>query len=157
MTEGTDCKVYPQIAPCFCWKGNMREVNLNHYRAAVKNFHGKGAGRILSLQLPSALQRRRHPSRDWSRPVGWPAALVLLGELKQPEMLDQGNRHYLFFPLWDRSSETSVPTDHRIRLGRGNKRRQGTQRLRLCEDFAKLGLRVTLQLKAEGIKPSDGP
>ncbi|MCP4641813.1 MAG: hypothetical protein GY851_15325 [bacterium] len=155
LTEGTDCKIYPQIAPCFCWKGNMREVNLNHYRAAVNNFHAMGADGFSPYNYQVHWQRRRHPSRDWSRPVSWPGALAWLQELKDPNSLAQGNRHYLFFPLWDRNSETSVPNDHRIRLKRESKEVRGTQRLRMCEDFTRPGLRVTLQLKAEGIEESE--
>ena len=61
----------------------------------------------------------------------------------------------MFFPLWDRSSETSVPNDHRIRLKRDAGEARATQRLRMCEDFTKPGLRVALQFKAEGIRASE--
>ena len=155
LTEGSDCRVYPQIAPCLCWGGNQREVNLSHYRAAVRNFYAFGAHGFSPYNYQVHWQRRRHVSREWARPVNWPVAMSYLSELRDPGAVAEGDRHYLFFPLWDRPSETHAVYDERIRLPRDQAEPQGTQRFRASEDFADPRLRVMFQLKAEGIRGTE--
>jgi len=153
LTEGTDCKVYPSIMPLSCWKGNARTINLNHYRAAAQNFYAFGAAGLSPYNYQVHWQRRRHTSRGpWADPLMWPAALGYLRELRDPKEIAKGDRHYLFYALWqDRNSETGFPMNHRIVLDRGNPKAAGSQRFRVAEDLSDPNLRATLQFKAVGL------
>jgi len=81
----------------------------------------------------------------------WPAALGYLRELRDIKAASQGDRHYLFYPLWTRPCESSFTHDERIELGRAKPGPQGSQRFRLAEDLSNPKLRATLQFKAVGM------
>ena len=157
LTEGTGCKIYPSIMPLSCWKGNTRAINLNHYRAAAQNFYAFGAAGLSPYNYQVHWQRRRHTSRGpWVDPIMWPAALGHLRELRDPKKIARGDRHYLFYALWqDRYSETGFPMNHRIVLDRGKPEPRGSQRFRVAEDLSDPTLRATLQFKAIGLREDE--
>jgi len=97
LAEGTDCKIYPAIHPRLCMGDRARIANLANYRAAVQNFYAYGAD---GLETYNAV------------------APGYLRELRDPQTVSQGDRHYLFYPLWTRPSESGFVHDDRIILDR---------------------------------------
>ena len=74
-------------------------------------------------------------------------------ELRDPELVSQRDRHYLFYAVYKnpRKSPTGFSNDENIYLDRAHSDREGRQRFRMAEDFSELNLRTTLQFKAVGL------
>ncbi len=97
----------------------------------------------------------------------WPKALGYFREVRDPQTVSQGDRHYLFYPLWPKRDNLRAPTfgddlsadpadvtspftwkDERIVLDRTEPAVQGSQRFRVSEDLSNPKLRATLLFKA---------
>ncbi len=157
MARGTDCKIYPAIHPSVCWGVDAKRVRMMtpaNYRAAAQNFYSYGANGI------SPYNYQWH----WGEPRGtgrlspgymWPAALGYLRELRDPESVRLRDRHYLYYPLWSRTTCSKSPSDFwhddNIYLQRSGTNRQGSRSFRLAEDLSDPHLRSTLQFKAVGL------
>jgi hypothetical protein len=157
LAAGTNCLIYPAIMPLSCWNGNARPITLANYRAAVNNYYAFGAAGFSPYNYQVHWHRRSHPDRGpWVDPVQWPAALGYLWELRDANRVAQGDRHYLYFALWqDRASETGSPKNPRIMLDRAQQDPAGNQRFRAAEDFSNTRLRGTLQFKAVGLRQDE--
>ncbi len=151
LAEGTDCKIYPAIHPLICCGHGEVLMNLANYRAAAHNFYAYGADGISPFNYMYNWDKRR--STGYPGPAYmWPAALGYLRELRDPQTVSQGDRHYLFYPLWPNYTETQYGVkDDRIVLDRTESDPQGSQRFRMAEDFGDPKLRGVLQFKAVGM------
>ena len=150
LTEATDCKIYPAISPVITWGNEHHLLRPEHYRAAAQNFYAFGAQGISPYNYQYHWQSMISPS--YPGPIYmWPAALGYLRELRDPQTAAQGDRHYLFHPLWEKGAPTVGVKDDRIVLDRAESAPQGSQRFRVAEDLSDPKLRAILQFKAVGI------
>ena len=128
--------------------------NLANYQAAAQNFYAAGADGVETYNYQYHWGRRVFGTRPahWGAYM-WPAALGYLRELRDPQTISQGDRHYRFFPLWGggRPTDAAVDKDERIMLERAEPAPQGTQRFRVAEDLSNPKLRATVQFKAVGL------
>ena len=170
LTEGTDCKIYPALFP-FSSGGRVRMVTLAQYRAAAQNFYAHGADGVQFYNYQAHWQRRTDrypdPHRWLTFAWMWPKALGYFREVRDPQTVSQGDRHYLFYPLWPKRDNLRAPTfgddlsadpadvtspftwkDERIVLDRTEPAVQGSQRFRVSEDLSNPKLRATLLFKA---------
>jgi len=152
LAKGTDCKIYPAIHPIICWGNEPGMMNRESYRAAAQNFYAYGADGLETYNYQYHWGRRifAHRPKGWEAYM-WPTALGYLRELRDIKTTSQGDRHYLFYPLWSRPSETGFSHDDRIELDRANPDRQGSQLFRLAEDLNNPKIRAVLQFKAVGM------
>ena len=159
LTEGTNCKIYPIIDPALCWGDRVGVANLANYRAAAQNFYAYGADGIQTYNYQWHWDNQRIWGYPESKPrparagrispaYMWPAALGYLRELRDPQTVSQGDRHYLFHPLWEKGAPTGTVKDDRIHLDRAQTGAQSSQRFRVAEDLSNPKLRATLQFKA---------
>jgi len=160
LTEGTDCKIYPAIHPKFCQDNDVGISTLANYRAAAQNFYAYGADGISPYNYQYHWERRVYasgggPSRWRSFAYMWPAALGYLAQLRDPQTVSQGDRHYRFYPLWPKGAPVYGVKDDRIVLDRAQPVAQGTQAFRVAEDFSNPRLRGTLQFKAVGLAENE--
>ena len=141
LSKGTDCKVYPGIAPCSYWgdEDSSVRISLASHRAAVQNFYAFGADGLAPYNFSLG-------------------QLNLLTGLRDPQKIKQSARHYLFYAIWPRSlraSETSFYHDDNIYIKRFRSDAYGSRRFRIAEDFSNPKLRGTLQFKAVGMKAGE--
>jgi len=154
LTEGTDCKVYPAVFPWPSFDDRVRVVTLAQYRAAAHNFYAFGADGLQVYNYQVHWQRRTDNAPDPHRWLTfaymWPAALGYLRNLRDPQVVSQGDRHYLFHPLWPKPKVAPVygGKDDRIVLQRAKPPAQGSQRFRVAEDWSNPKLQAIVQFKA---------
>ncbi len=154
LAEGTDCKIYPAIHPILCIGNKNRLMNLANYRAAAHNFYARGAAGVSPYNYQYSWDKRRSAGYPGSG-LMWPAALGYMRELRDPERVSRRDRHYLFYALWSRPSQTGFRHDERIVLDRAKPGAKGATRLRLCEDLSDPNLRAALQFKATGMREDE--
>jgi len=82
LARASDCYVYPQIQAMLGYYHRDRVQSPDHCRAAVQNFFGAGADGF-STQNVFEVEAYR-----------------TLKELRDPDRVAVGNRHYVFYPLW---------------------------------------------------------
>ena len=154
LAEGTDCRIYPAIHPYPCLDNDSRVMNLANYRAAARNFYGRGAAGVSPYNYSYHWDKRRSAGYVGSG-LMWPAALGYMRELRDPERVSRRDRHYLFYALWPRGTQTGFHHDERIVLDRAQPGAKGATRLRLCEDLSDPDLRAALQFKATGMREDE--
>jgi len=154
LTEGTDCKIYPAIHPKFCQDNDMGISTLANYRAAAQNFYAYGADGLSPYNYQYHWAARLYKSGGGSAYM-WPATVGYLAQLRDPQMLSQGDRHYRFYPLHPQGANTFGVKDDRIVLDRADPAAQGTQDFRVAEDLSNPRLRTTLQFKAVGLAENE--
>jgi len=136
LTEGTDCKVYPAVHPGLCRDDRGRRATLADYRAAAQNFYAYGAAGLQTYNYSLA-------------------ELGYLPQLRDPQTISQGDRHYRFYPLWPNGTPVHGVKDDRIVLDRAQPVAQGSQQFRVAEDLSNPRLRATLQFKAVGLAENE--
>ena len=152
LAEGTDCKIYPAISPVICWGNNPGAMTLANHRAAAQNFYAYGADGLETYNYQFHWHRRVFaPGPVRKGAYMWPAALGYLRDLRDPQTVSERDRHYLFYPLWDRAAPSGSVHDDRIRLDRAQPGAQGSQRFRVAEDLSNPKLRATMEFKAVGL------
>jgi len=126
-------------------------ISLDQQRALVQNFYGAGADGISVY--------------NHFVPIEWapfyPEMLQDFHELRDPERVGRGRRHYVFEPLWagsagfgqDRTSTGALKAD-RIVLERKNPQASGRYRFRICEDLRR-ARRASLLFRAFHLTPED--
>jgi len=157
LTEGTDCRIYPAIHPVPCRRSDHRVLTLANFRAAAKNFYARGAAGISPFNYMFSWDKRRSPGYPGSG-LKWPAALGYLRELRDPEKVNERDRHYLFYALWADEPKVDINAgehDERIVLDRATPEAKGATRLRICEDLRDPKLRAVLQFKATGMRKDE--
>ena len=159
LAEGTACKIYPAVhASTTGGSSGGRIVSPANYRAAARNFYAYGADGIETYNYQWHWDGRiaaggpQHST--WSTASAahmWPAALGYLRDLRDAETVSRGDRHYLFYPLWEHPSPSDAIHDDRIKLDRARANARGSQRFRVAEDLGNSKLRATMQFKAVGM------
>jgi len=97
LTKGSSCKLYPSIHPKVAEGYDKSLVSLPMYRAAAKTFYCYGADGISVFNYHYNWAKRQHPSYPGPAEM-YPEALTYLRELKDPEILANGDRYYVFIP-----------------------------------------------------------
>ena len=157
LAAGTNCKIYPAIHPMIAMDApneHYRLMQLVNYRAAAQNYYEFGADGISPYNYQRGFSRRATAHRSTSSAAYmWPAALGWLRELRDPQEVQQRDRHYLFYSLYKkpRKSPTGFSNDENIYLDRSAESPVGTRRFRMAEKFGNRQLRTTLQFKAVGL------
>jgi len=164
LTRPSKCMLYPTVHPKTCWQDQDHFMSLENYRAAVRNKYAAGADGI------SVFNYMYHwVGRTLDYPPGpamYPLALTWLREMRDPRLLGERSRHYLFYPLyaghWGGISPGGVPSvsdptfikNDRIVLGRklGS---NGEYRFRICEDLAQPGPVAEMIVTIAGIVGAD--
>lgn len=138
LCRASECLLYPGMLPWSSIRMRRRlagqPMSLEQQRALARNFYGAGADGISSYNHFVPLQ--------WA--PFYPAMLQDFAELRDPERVARGRRHYVFEPIWggsngfgkDRTSTGAVKAD-RIVLQR-SAGSSGRYRFRICEDLTKV-------------------
>ena len=159
LAEGTDCKVYPAVHASTTGGSNGGTiVSLANYRAAARNFYAYGADGIETYNYQWHWDKRIAAGgpqySTWSGRSAahmWPAALGYLKDLRNLDTVSRGDRHYLFYPLWENPSPSGAVHDDRIKLDRAQPNMRASQRFRVAEDLSNPKLRATMEFKAVGM------
>tara|TARA_B100000700_G_scaffold226950_1_gene250523 strand:+ start:561 stop:2066 length:1506 start_codon:yes stop_codon:yes gene_type:complete len=120
-----DCLVYPQIQAKLGYHHRDIEQTPAHCRAAIQNFYGAGADGYSTQNIFSVDQYET------------------LKSIRDPNQLDSGDRHYVYYALWGPSDGGQVGyggdfpySPEEIRLDRSSAGERQTFRFRMCEDLS---------------------
>ncbi len=139
LCRASECLMYPGMLPWSSIRMRRRlagqPMSIEQQRAMARNFYGAGADGISSYNHFVPLQ--------WA--PFYPAMLQDFTELRDPERVARGRRHYVFEPIWggsngfgkDRTSTGAVKADRIVLERRAGS--SGRYRFRMCEDLAKVG------------------
>ena len=140
LTEGTGCKVYPSVHPTISAGNQQQRMQIEHYRAAARNYYAFGADGI------SVYNYQYH----WTLGMEvWPDVMSYLTELRNPQALEKHDRHYLYHPIFgDRRWYPSMaPNEYRIVLDRSKDRPDGALQFRMAEDLSNTNISAILEFK----------
>ena len=142
LTRASNCMLYPSILPWSSWRSRKRlnqvPMTQDNRRALSQNFYGAGADGVSVYNHFEIM----HASGGAHAPF-YPMAMHDFHELRHPERILQGQRHYIFDPTWgeftgfgpDRASTGAVKAQ-KIVLQRGVPHDQGEYIFRLNEDLS---------------------
>ena len=168
LTRNSSCMLYPTLNQWTSYRMRMSGGGMSpsNCRALAQTFYGAGADG-LTIYAPVAGFMRSPPF--------FPQTLQVLHELRDPDRVARGDRHYVFDPAWegvtafgqDRCT-TGVVKAKRVILERGAAKASGEYPFRLYEDMdrvhqATLLLRGTLTAQDElevvlnGVLMAPGP
>jgi hypothetical protein len=137
LTRASNCMLYPGMLPWSSIRARRRladrPISLEQQRALAQNFYGAGADGFSSYNHFVAMH--------WA--PFYPMMLQDLDEVREPERLTQGRRHYVFEPILagsigfgkDRAETGAIKAD-KIVLERQTPNAAGQYRLRICEDLS---------------------
>ena len=137
LTRASDCLLYPGMLPWSSIRARRRladrPISLEQQRALVQNFYGAGADGFSVYNHFVPLH--------WA--PFYPMMLEDLDEVREPERLDRGRRHYVFEPILagsigfgkDRAETGAIKAD-KIMLERQSQEASGHYRFRMCEDLS---------------------
>ena len=137
LTRASDCLLYPGMLPWSSIRARRRladrPISLEQQRALVQNFYGAGADGFSVYNHFVPLH--------WA--PFYPMMLEDLDEVRDPERLDRGRRHYVFEPILagsigfgkDRAETGAIKAD-KIVLERQSQEAFGYYRFRMCEDLS---------------------
>ena len=153
LTRGSDCLLYPTLAPMMCRGDATTLLKPENYRALAQNFYGAGADGVSVFNYQYHWARKGGTARYPGPVEGYPLSLSYLRDLRDPKTIASRTRHYRFHPLWGGTSPTGAMKDDKLTLTRevGS---TGEYRFRLCEQFAH-GTQVVLYFSAQGLIPKD--
>ena len=138
LTRDSDCYLYPAILPWLSCRSERRlnrmPINVDQQRAIAQNYYGAGADGISFYN--------HFVSNDWA--PFYPMQLYDMNDLRDPERVAQGRKHYVFEPIWsgcdvfiqDGAPSGAIKAD-KIVLKRSDKVVNGQYRFRICEDLSK--------------------
>ena len=95
LTRGSDCLMYPGMLPWTSMRARYRRkrISLSHAnsRALAQSMYGAGADglSVYNHFVPSLWQ-----------PPFYPQAMRVFHQLRDPDRVNQGERHYVFDPTW---------------------------------------------------------
>lgn len=153
LTEDTACRIYPTIHPVIAKGNEATLLTESGYRAAANSFYAYGAHGISTYNY----------QYNWAQMYGgykfgpkemWPKALGLMTQLRNDSMIDDGERRYLFHPLWSGAAPTGGMKNDRIVIHRDGVQ-AGTMQLRIAENPSNLSLAATLEFKVTGLVEAD--
>ena len=155
LTRETDCMLYPGIMPHSSARRirflNSQPLNLDQKRAVAQNFYAAGADGL------------SYYNHMWAIPWApfYPMSLYEMGELRDPERVARGARHYVFEPIlagqaiWEAGLSTlGRPEPERIVLNRSVPCPSGEFRFRICEDLESVR-HASLLFRAYNMTPGD--
>ena len=148
LTKGTKCKVYPSVHPLIACGNDHNVHSPESYRAAAKNYYAFGAAGV------SAYNYQYHWQSDLGSEDEWPRALSYLTGLRDKKAVVQGDRRYMFHPLWHPgSSPSGAPKYDLIELARESTDWSAPMRLRMAENLTSghIGCRSCDMCTAEAI------
>ena len=134
ITRASDCMMYPGLLPWTSVRRRRRladeSITLDQYRAAAQNCYSAGADGL------SFYNHMVH--MEWA--PFYPMMLYEMNELRDPQIVLQGRRHYLFEPIMAGSklfgegrSGSGVLKSDGIILNREDPYATGVYRFRVCE------------------------
>ena len=160
VTEGTSCQVFPTISAGLSHADRRRGLSPMVLRAAAHNYYSFGASGVSAYNFYN--QYRIVPGNEWRKAVPdvmlteWPQALASLTALRDPAVVSNGDKHYLFHPLWrSREYHTGVTIYDLIELHRDGTSPADTIRLRVADNLGSPEFSATLEFKATGMSPDD--
>ena len=125
LARASKCLVYPQIQAKLGYYHRDLVQSPGHCRAAIQNFYGAGADGF-STQNYFEVEK-----------------FGTLKELRDPDKVTQGDRHYTFYPIWGPNDGNQVGYQgdfpyhtEEIVLARDKPGTRGEFRFRMCEDLA---------------------
>ena len=137
LARVTDCMMYPGLLPWTSVRRRRRlgdePITLDQYRAAAQNCYGAGADGLSFYNHMVTI--------EWM--PSYPMMLFEMDELRDPERVAQGRRHYLFEPMLagskifgDGRAATGALKADRAVVSRDEPGATGTYRFRICEDLS---------------------
>ena len=140
LARPAGCRVYPQVEARVGYHRRTPYHTLSQYRAAVTNIFGAGADGFSTQNFQYHWGPRFSAPGDAGVqvPAMYPQAMQMLKQLRDPDLLKTGSRHYVFAPLWgpDGIDPTGTYMPERIELKRAAPGPRGEFRFRLCESVA---------------------
>ncbi len=156
LTRPSSCMLYPGLLP---WtsvraRGRLNQIPLSSAssRALAQTMYAAGADGISIYN---------HFCPMWSMPF-YPQALAILHELRDPDKVADGERHYIFDPTWaehtgfriDRTSTGAIKAN-RVVLDRSARNPSGRYCFFLYEDLDRAHAAVLL-FRGFGLREQDG-
>ena len=155
LTRSSDCMLFPAIHPVLCETDDVGLMRPENYRAIARNMYAAGADGLSTFNYMYHWSCRGGFVYPGSH-AGYPLALAWLRELRDPERLAEGPRHYLFYPLSGASpvAATGFPKNDHILLKRqvGS---SGTYRFRIAENLNQPGVISEIFVTARNMTPED--
>ena len=154
LTRRGDCLLYPGMLPWTSMRMRRRTggqlMPVEQQRATAVNMYGAGADGISFYN--------HFVCMSWA--PFYPQQLLQLAEVRDPQKLRSGDRHYVFEPTWagslgfgaDRASSGAIKAD-RLVLKR-TPGSLGSYRFRICESLSQ-AKGTLLLFRAFGVKPED--
>ena len=139
LTRATECLLYPTLLPWTSVRARRRLADhpmpLDKQRAAARNWYGAGTDGLSFYNHSMTIR--------WA--PFYPMMLFEMDELRDPERVAQGRRHYVFEPVLagkkifgeSRASTGRVKADGMV-VTRGTPRQFGKYRFRMCEDLGQV-------------------
>ena len=139
-----DCYIYPQIQAQLSYKSGLLMAPAQ-YRGAARNFYAAGADGLSThnyflIWQPTLTKGGGY--HDYSGddiqkfPDTYPTAMNDLKELKSPESIASGDRHYVFLPIWrEGHGPSGIYVREEIVLSRKECGQRDDFRFRVCENF----------------------
>ena len=145
------CYLYPAVQPDL--PGNCAVMSLDNFRAAVQNLYGAGADGFSTHNYDAymwgQLRNKGYPGTTDM----YPKALAYFRTLRDPQAVADGDRHYLFFPVFPHELRPhgyrgcAVP-HRRAVLKRSGLNRRAEYWFRICEHLPES---VELPMGARGL------
>ena len=155
MVRLSDCMMYPGLLPWTSIRRRRRltdePLTMDQYRAAAQNCYSAGA---------DGLSFYNHNVNTHWAPF-YPMMLFEMDELRDPQRVLQGRRHYLFEPVMagsklfgeGRASTGALKSDSLI-ISRKEPEGSGVYRFRVCEDLS-VARRASLLFRAYHMTSKD--
>ena len=153
LARHSECKMYPGLHPWTSHRMRVKGVMTPAMcRALAHTFYAAGADGVSIFN---------HFVGHLWRPPYYPQALQVFHDLRDPQRVARGERHYVFDPTWggvpwmglDRSS-SGIVNAQRVLFDRGASRPSGIFHFRLYEQMDRV-LGATLLLRGANVTAKD--
>ena len=153
LTQGSRCLLYPGTHPWSSFRQRQKSrMTPSMYRALAHTFYAAGADGISIFN---------HFVGHLWRPPFYPQALQIFHELRDPERVASGQRHYVFDPTWGQVNAFGMDRDiysvvnaQRVVLDRGATAPSGEYCFRMYEQMDRVR-GATLLVRGAGLTQRD--
>jgi hypothetical protein len=154
LCQGTDCQVFPAIHPLI-QVNHPENTTPANYRALARSYDAAGAAGIATYNYQ--YNWRRWTGGDRGLVDGWPKTLSWMTEVRDPQgkALNDKDRHYLFYPLWQIYSPSGDVKHERIVFDRKDGETGDAMIIRLYEHNAGPSRKLKMQFRALGLGADD--